>query len=448
MKRVTLVMLVSLVSLASFTSLASCNLEKILGPKRGKKIKAIEFWHGMTGDKSQILNGIVDDYNKNATAAGKLPVKLQFTGNYSDGINKLRLAVMAKRPPHLAQIYEIGTRQLIDSGGVIPLDELIAGDTEFGIEKMLPQVLNYYRVGGRLYSLPFATSNPVVYANGDVLHGAGMDKPPQTFEDLEAACPKLADHQKSRTCLTLPLTSWLFEQASARQGGTLLDQENGRAAVAGNAVYAHVEGRFFLDFLQRLSVAGMFANTGRSWDPPVENFMAGRSALLITSTSDVFVLSQKAKFPVVVGAFPGPMVPAQLGGTVLGGNSIWAMKGRPDGEMKHAYQFLKYLASAEVQRRWHVNTGYFPIRQDVIDSLDQEGFYLQNPNARVALDQLLAAPDTTAARGALAGVFPELREHVEHAMEEVLAGKSDSTRALERAQAKSTRALQRYRKLL
>ena len=440
-------------------TIPACNVEKILiekffAPVKPKKVRAIEFWHSMTGDKSQVLNTIVADYNTNAPGLGLLPIRLQFTGTYTDGINKLRLAVMAKSPPHLAQIYEIGTQQLVDSGSVIPLEDLIAGDVGFGLEQMLPQVLSYYRIKGKLFSLPFATSNPVIFANGEALEAAGMKAPPTTFEALEADCPKLASPEKGRTCLTLPLTSWLFEQSIARQGAVLLDSENGRQGVAANAVYASLEGRFFLDFLVRLSSAGMFANTGRSWDPPVENFMSGRSALLVTSTSDVFVLAQRARFPVVVGPFPvradsSSVVGAVTGGgTVLGGNSIWAMKGRPDAEMKQAYQFLKYLASPDVQRRWHVNTGYFPIRRDVIEALEREGFYKENPNARVAVDQLLAAPDSAAAKGALAGVFPEIREHVENAMEEALAGKLSSVGALERAQIKSSRALQRYRKLL
>ncbi len=436
-------------------SLPGCEFARFFGARKPQKAKAVEFWHSMTGDKSQVLTAIVDDYNRRAADSGNLPVKLQFTGTYADGINKLRLAVMAKRPPHLAQIYEIGTQQLVDSGGVIPLEELIGDDASFGLDQMLPQVIGYYRISGRLYSLPFATSNPVIYANGNVLAAAGLNAPPATFDEIEAVCSRLADPAVGRTCLTMPLTSWIFEQSLARQGALLLNNDNGRSAVATAAVYDGVEGQFFLDWLRRLSGAGLFANTGRSWDPPVENFMAGRSALLVTSTSDVFVLGQRAKFPVIVGPFPAPSaagsnpaaVPPQ-GGTVLGGNSIWALKGRPQDEMRQAYDFLKYLASAEVQRRWHVNTGYFPIRRDVIDALEQEGFYSEHPNARVAVDQLLAAPDSAASRGAIAGVFPELREHLENAMEETLSGKGDAGTVLRRARDKSTRALQRYKKLL
>lgn len=476
--------LLIIVSLAAISTSACERFSHVLKSSASQSRRGpgvIEFWHSMTGDKSQVLSAIVEDYNRDAAASGAMPIKLTFTGTYTDGINKLRLAVMAGRPPHLAQIYEIGTQQLVDSNGVIPLEELIAGDASFGLDQMLPQVLGYYRIKGKLFSLPFATSNPVIFANGSVLSAAGMQAPPADFADLEAACPRLADPATGRTCLTLPLTSWLFEQAVARQGGLLLDEENGRRGVATTAVYDNAEGRYFLDWLSRLTRAGMFANTGRSWDPPVENFMAGRSALLVTSTSDVFVLGQRAKFPVVVGPFPArasapvsnapaprrvlseieeaagvrrevaPVPDAQppaTGGTVLGGNSIWAMKGRSQVEMRQAYAFLKHLASAPVQRRWHVNTGYFPIRRDVIDALEAEGFYGQNPNARVAVDQLLAAPESPAARGAITGVFPELREHVENAMEEVLAGKATSQEALGRAAEKSTRALQRYRKLL
>ncbi|MEY4630076.1 MAG: hypothetical protein RIQ81_196 [Pseudomonadota bacterium] len=430
--------------------LAACDVRKAWSHLRGVQsgtAKSIEFWHGMSGDKSQVLKAIVDDYNKEALASGNLPVQLQYTGTYADGINKLRLAVMAGRAPHLAQIFEIGTRQLVDSRAVLPLEDLVAGDPTFGMDQMLPQVLNYYRVNGKLWSLPFATSNPVIYANGNILASAGMKAFPTTFAGIEAACPALADAAKGRSCLTMPLTSWLFEQAVARQGGMLLDQENGRAGVATAAIYAGVEGQFFVDFLKRLQASHWFANTGRGWDPPVENFLAGRSALLVTSTSDVFVMSQKASFPVIVGFFPGPDQPAPAGGTVLGGNSIWAMKGRSEVEMKQAARFLKHLASAAVQRRWHTNTGYFPIRKDVIDALLAEGFYTANPNARIAIDQLLAAPDTPAARGALAGVFPEIREHVENGIEQALSGQLTLEQALIEAQKKSSLSLQRYRKL-
>lgn len=442
-------------ALAMMTALLpGCTWDKIIGARGDRKVAVIEFWHSMTGDKSLVLNTIVEEYNVRARSGGFLPVQLQFTGTYADGINKLRLAVMAKRPPHLAQIYEIGTRQLVDSGAVVPLEELIDGDESFGLAQMLPQVLDYYRVHGTVYSLPFATSNPVIYANADVLSAAGYSSLPETFEQIKAVCPRLVDQIRGRTCMTMPLTSWLFEQAVARQGAHLLDQDNGRSAPASRALFHETAGRHFLDILGSLTRDGYFANTGRAWDPPVENFMAGRSALLVTSTSDVFVLEQKAKFTLLVGRFPGftaaDAVTGQNndGGTVIGGNSIWAMKGHPRAEMVQAARFLKYLASAEVQKKWHVRTGYFPIRGDVIDQLEADGFYRKNPNARVAIDQLLAAPLTVAARGALSGVFPEMREHIENAMEEVLAGKSDPEVALGRASGKSDKALMRYKKLL
>lgn len=439
--------LISTILISVSMLFSGCSWEKVFGTRGSKKARAIEFWHSMTGDKSQVLQTIVADYNKAARAAGSLPVNLQFVGNYADGINKLRLAVMAGRPPHLAQIYEIGTRQLVDSGAVIPVEDLIGDDESFGLSQMLSQVLDYYRVHGKLYSLPFATSNPVIYANADMLRASGVDLLPTTFEGIKSICPRLVAGVSGRTCLTMPLTSWLFEQAIAKQEAQLLDQENGRTAPATRSVYAGEEGQYFLNFLSSLSREGLFANTGRAWDPPVENFMAGRSALLVTSTSDVFVLAQKARFKVVVGPFPAK-ASGSVGGTVIGGNSIWAMKGHKTREMSQATKFLKYLASAEVQTKWHVNTGYFPIRRDVIDQLDRAGFYQKHPNARVAIDQLLAAPLSIAARGALSGVFPEMREHIENAMEEVISDRVDSDRALAQAAKKTDKALLRYKKLL
>ena len=102
------------------------------------------------------------------------------------------------------------------------------------------------------------------------------------------------------------------------------------------------------------------------------------------------------------------------------------------------------MASPETQRRWHQNTGYFPIRSDVIDALKAEGFYEKNPNAWTAIEQMRSSPEMSATKGALMGVFPEAREHVMTAIEEALIGKLSVEEALKRAKARTEFSLRRY----
>ena len=116
-------------------------------------------------------------------------------------------------------------------------------------------------------------------------------------------------------------------------------------------------------------------------------------------------------------------------------------------EQKLAYEFLKFMASEKTQTTWHTKTGYFPIRKDVIAALVKDGFYKKNPNALTAIDQLVNSAQVPATQGALMGVFPEAREHVETAIEEVLAGKSTATKSLQNAADRTGKSLARYNKM-
>jgi sn-glycerol 3-phosphate transport system substrate-binding protein len=123
------------------------------------------------------------------------------------------------------------------------------------------------------------------------------------------------------------------------------------------------------------------------------------------------------------------------------------MRNKADDENKAAYEFVKYMASKDIQRQWHTRMGYFPIRQDVINDLEKEGYYKKYPAARTAIDQLLSSADNPASQGALMGVFPEVRGYIESAVEEVLSGKATVEVALKRAEEKTNQALERYQKI-
>lgn len=401
----------------------------------------LQFWHSMSGEKGALLQRIVDRFNALPENAGKTRVEMQFVGSYEEGLSKLRTALLAGRGPHLVQITDIGTRLMADSGAVEPIQDFIDHDPEFPLAKILKPIRHYYELDGKLWSLPFATSGPVLYCNADALAAARL-KPPRTFDELRDVAAKLTDPSQGKTGLTWPLHSWFFEQLIARQGATLADQGNGRSAPATSVDFTGPAARAAVDLWVGLVRSGSFANVGRGWDPAEQNFLSGRSAILATSTSDVFEIRKKAPFPVTVVAFPGPDL--KPGGPVVGGNSLWLMKDKPQAERAAAYRFLKFMASADVQREWHTHTGYFPIREDVIASLEKEGFYKKYPDALAAIVQLRATPDTPATRGALLGTFPEARENVESALELILAGYRTPDAALKWAQERTNETLARY----
>jgi multiple sugar transport system substrate-binding protein len=52
-----------------------------------------------------------------------------------------------------------------------------------------------------------------------------------------------------------------------------------------------------------------------------------------------------------------------------------------------AFQYIKYFTNAQNTAQWSQQTGYMPVRQSAYRSM-VAGFYPQNPNLKVAVDQL------------------------------------------------------------
>ena len=118
---------------------------------------SITFWHSMGGVNGEALEYLVNKFNSENTMG--IQVEAQYQGEYDDAINKLKSAQIGNMGADLVQIYDIGTRFMIDSGWVVPMQELIDAD---GWDKtqIEPNIAAYYTVGDTLYSMPFNSSTP------------------------------------------------------------------------------------------------------------------------------------------------------------------------------------------------------------------------------------------------------------------------------------------------
>jgi len=79
--------------------------------------------------------------------------------------------------------------------------------------------------------------------------------------------------------------------------------------------------------------------------------------------------------------------------------------------------------------------------------LEKEGWFKKFPNYQVAFDQLLQTKTSLATRGALIGVFPQLRDAVQSAIEKVYEKKATPEAALKEAAVKTNKALEKYNSL-
>ena len=408
----------------------------------------IDFWHAFGGGRKLLIERMVADFNY--THPG-IYVRVEHKGSYRDTLNATILAAQQGNAPHLVQIFEIGSQLAIDSGIFVPIEDYVIGP-EFQPDDYISGVANYYNIGGKFNSMPWNSSNPILYYNKDMFRAAGLDpeKPPETFEEMLSACDKLVSSGTAKNCISWPLHGWFFEQWMANMGAELANNGNGRDARATEVYLTGDAAKTIVNWWKEMYDKGYYAYSGKleDWDGADAIFVSGQAAMEITSTSDVVQRQNDAKangFELGTSYLPYPES-SERQGVVVGGASIWMTGGHPDEEMQAAKDFVIWFTNTENAIRWHKATGYFPIRKSAVDVLEVENWFELNPAYTKAFDQLLETKPIPATQGALIGAFPEVRTIVEQAVEKVLAGEASVDEALEAAKTEADKAIQDYNK--
>src|SRR5690625_7961664 len=98
------------------------------------------------------------------------------------------------------------------------MQELIDADEEFDISMLEPNILSYYEIDDELYSMPFNTSNAVMFYNKDMFEEAGLDpdNPPNSYSEMINTAEKLSDGDSTYE-FTMATISWFVEQLISNQ---------------------------------------------------------------------------------------------------------------------------------------------------------------------------------------------------------------------------------------
>ena len=410
-----------------------------------KKVQ-ITFWHAFGGGRTAFIQRMVEDFNY--THPG-IEVKAEYKGSYRDTLNAAILAARQGAAPHIVQIFEVGSQLALDSGIFVPIEDYVPAELKFQLDDYIKPVANYYRIKGKFNSIPWNSSNPILYYNKDIFKKAGLDpnNPPKTFSEVTKACEKIIASKAAPKCITWPLHSWFVEQWVAEQGALLANNENGRAARATD-VYINSEAmKRIMKWWKGLYDKGYYAYTGKpeDWDGANQLFVSQQAAMEITSTSDVTFHQNAAYengYTLGTGFLPVPDG-IERNGTVVGGASLWLTKGHSPEEMKAAMTFLLWFTNTENMVRWHKGTGYFPVLNTSVKVLEWQHWFERNPAYKAAFDQLLQSKANRATQGALIGPFPEIRTIIENMIQAVFQGKPID-QALKEADAQADKALREY----
>ena len=385
----------------------------------------IIFWHSMGGVNGEAINKMVADFNE--ANAGKIEVEVQFQGDYDEAINKLKSASMGNMGADVVQIYDIGTRFMIDSGWIIPMQELIDADN-YDISQIEPNIAAYYSVDGQLYSMPFNSSTPIMYINRDAFIEAGLDpdNPPKNFDEIIAACEKLVKKDENgnitRYGFGMGNYGWFFEQWVGKMGLHYVDQGNGREAPATKVVFDENGAALqILSTWDKLIKEGYITYLNRGNDDAKSAFITGNIAMVLESTAALKSLLVNVDNRFEIGTAYFPSINADdAGGVSIGGGSLWAINNGDDAKRAASWEFIKFMISPEQQAYWNAQTGYFPITVATHELDAFKANIEEYPQFMTAIDQLHdTKPEYT---GSLLSVFPEARAKVEEITERVIMG--------------------------
>ncbi|TDO95143.1 carbohydrate ABC transporter substrate-binding protein (CUT1 family) [Halanaerobium saccharolyticum] len=400
----------------------------------------LEFWHAMSGGRTAAVQKIVDGFNAEHP---NINVTAQFTGSYAETLTQGISAVRSGNPPHIIQVYEVGTQTMLDSEAIVPVYEIAEGKIDFG--SVIQPILNYYSIDGKLYSMPFNSSTAMLYYNKDAFEAAGIKEAPDTWADIEKMGMQIIDSGAANHGLSFGWPAWILEQMHAYHNQPYANNNNGRSGRATEVYLNRDFAKMVLSSWTDMVEKGVIAYGGREYSAN-QDFLAGEVAMLIQSTSSLSSIMETADFEVGTTFLPR-FEGYGIGNSVIGGASLWVMQGHSDQEYAAVVEFFDYLSSTDVTIQWHKDTGYFPATNAAVKTLMDNRWFSDNPNYLTAFLQVLSGVQSPAANGVLLGNFVEIRDIVDTAVEEAFTGVSSAEEALNKADSQADKVLQDYTEL-
>ncbi len=409
----------------------------------------INWWHAMRSARGEIVEKMIQDFN---ASQSEYQVVGTFKGNYDETMNAGVAAFRAKKQPHILQVFEVGTQTMMLSGAVYPVYELMK-DAGIDVDwsRYLQAVLAYYmNADGNLMSMPFNSSTPIMYYNVDMFEKAGIaplsKTKPITWDELGDITKKIVDAKIAPAGMVTAWQSWIqIENYSAIHNQAFASKANG---YEGLDCELQINNPMVINHITRLKSwadTGQFMYGGQKYQGPKAEFLAQNAAVYMDSISGIAKLKTAAKdFKWDAAPLPVEASMTAPQNSIIGGASLWVLNGHSKKEYKGVAEFLKFLASNDMQEYWHKETGYFPITVDAYESLKAKGYYESDPLQEVGISQLNRAIPTKISRGLRLGYFVQIRNIINEELEMVWNGKKSPKQALDAAVDRSNAQLRTF----
>ena len=408
----------------------------------------IQWWHAMRFELARQLERLATDFNASQVEYKIVPV---YKGQYTETLAAAIIALRTRQQPAIVQVAEVATATMMAAkGAVYPVFALMKEQGEaFDPSAYLPTITGYYSdLDGNMLSFPFNASTPILYYNKDLFRLARLDSdaPPKTWPEMEAIGRRLRE-AGVRCGFTNHWPSWVhIENFSALHNLPIATKADGfggldaELTINNPTVVRHI-GK--LAEWQKTKIFD-YGGRGTAADP---KFLTSECAIFLGTSAQRADILTGSSFDVGYGLLPyWPDVAGAPQNSIIGGATLWVLRGRPRPEYKGVAKFFAYLSRPEVQAAWHQRTGYLPITRAAYELTRSTGFYDRHPGADVAIEQLSLKPPTENSKGLRLGSFVLIRDVIEDELEQAFAGKKPAKAALDSAVRRGNDLLRQFEK--
>lgn len=359
----------------------------------------ISFWHSMADEAGLAFDAYVKEFNAGPGAARQITVEAVFQGQYADATAKLRPLLQTRQTNSLPDVMQIDATGIVDylnTEYAFTVDNALAVDKSYDISQIMSAPLKAWNYGGRQLGLPVSASTTVMYYNKTILDAAGVRNPPATFDEIIDVARRLpavnSNNQKLTAFAQQPntplLANWIGQIPGRGAGSSyVVDNRNGRDGDATKLV-CDTEGTLlaFLRAWKAMYDAGALLDVS---DGLNNLFLTQQIAFFTSSTSNLTSLLTQigGRFELGCTYFPKVNSSANPGATVSG-SGLFMFNKNDSAKTAAAWEFVKFMCSAEIQARFGAATGYTPVNLGSAKEQTYAAHSAKYPQAEVGTRQL------------------------------------------------------------
>ncbi len=314
-------------------------------------------------------------------------VKITFASpspTYEDGLQLMLRQAGTAEMPDVSFIGLNRLRVLAERNIGTDLTPFIKADSNFANEGFSDRLLKLAQFNGKQMGLAFATSNPIMYYNADLVRKAGGDPDhmPTTWDEIFPLAAKINALGDGVIGMSYRWQGddWMFSALLFGHGGTMLSADEKKVTFDGP------EGLASLKLIDRMVKEGKMPPL--SSDAAVQGFNAGKIGISFWTIGALrgTINGVGGKFDLRTGKMP--VIDPVKGRLPTGGNA--AVMFTTDAKKQQAvYDFIKFAAGPFGASVVVPGTGYVP-NNDLAPKDDRYlgKFYDANPLFKAGLSQM------------------------------------------------------------